>query len=227
MSINPSIYAPLPYEPRRQFAPVINLASIPQVLVVASSSRFHSVQDLVEAVMAEPGKLSYGSAGKGTTQHLTMELLKARLKLDLVHVPYKGAPPATNDLLGGHIVALFDSVPSVLPLIASGKLRALSVSLLRRSPFLPGVPSLDETVAPGFNAVAWIGIAVPAKAPEPIVRLLNLEIAKSLQQPELQERMRQLAFEPIGDSPEQFSKFTASEIENWVRVVKDSGTKID
>lgn len=227
MAINPSLYPNLPYDPVKSFAAVMNVAAIPQVLVVAANSPATSVQQFVTNAKAAKGKFTFGSAGAGSTQHLTMEMLRSRLSLDMVHVAYKGAPPAITDLMGGHIDALFDSMPSVLPFIKSGKLRALAVSSTQRSPFLPDVPTVAETVAPGFSAMAWIGIAAPAGTPEPIVRSLNAGLVKALATPKVKERLHTLAFVPVGDSPEQFSQFIQSEVASWAKVVKASGTKLD
>ena len=227
MAINPSLYPNLPYDPVKSFAPIMNVAAIPQVLVVSANAPWTDIKQFIAAAKAAPGKLTFGSAGAGSTQHLTMEMLRSRLGLDMVHSPYKGAPPAINDLMGGHIQALFDSMPSVLTFIKAGKLRAVAVSSTERSPFLPDVPTVSETVAPNFKAMAWIGIAAPAGTPAPVVQKINAGLAKALTTQKVKDRLNTLAFSPIGDTPEQFSQFIRAEVSSWAKVVKDSGTKLD
>lgn len=227
LAINPSLYPNLPYDPVKSFAPIMNVAAIPQVLVVSANAPWADIKQFVAAAKASPGKLTFGSAGAGSTQHLTMEMLRSRLGLDMVHSPYKGAPPAINDLMGGHIQALFDSMPSVLAFIKSGKLRAIAVSSAERSPFLPDVPTVAETVVPNFKAMAWIGIAAPAGTPVPVVSKLNAGLAKAMATQKVKDKLNTLAFSPIGDTPEQFGQFIKAEVSNWAKVVKDSGTKLD
>jgi len=205
----------------------MNVAAIPQVLVVSANAPWTDIRQFVAAAKAAPGKLIFGSAGAGSTQHLTMEMMRSRLGLDMVHSPYKGAPPAINDLMGGHIQALFDSLPSVLTFIKAGKLRAIAVSSAERSPFLPDVPTVSETVSPNFRAMAWIGVAAPAGTPALIIQKINAGLAKALTTQKVKDRLNTLAFSPIGDTPEQFSQFIKAEVSSWAMVVKDSGTKLD
>lgn len=227
LGINPTVYSNLPYDPLKHYTLITNLGMTPQVLVVSPTGPYASVQDFVAAARANPGGLTFGSAGSGSTQHMTMEMLRSRLGLNMVHAPYKGSPASVADVMGGHIAAVFDSVPAVLANIKSGKLRALAVSSAERSPFLPDVPTISETVSPGFAATAWIALAAPAGVLKPIVDRIHDEVVKMLQLPEVKARLESLAFTPVGDSPEQFRNFVEREIGNWRKTAQDAGVKLD
>ena len=227
MAINPSLYRNLRYDPLKDFAPISNLGIVAQTLVVSANSQFKSAADLVARVRERPGTINFASSGNGTTGHLTMQMLCSRLVLDVVHVPYRGSPAAILDVISGSVDALFDAMPGVLGQIRDGKLRALAVSTLQRSAFLPDVPTIAETVAPGFDAAGWIGIAAPAKTPATIVEKLYSEIVKALADPETKHRMADLAFTPVSSTPDEFSVFIRSEVNKWAGVVKDAGASVD
>jgi tripartite-type tricarboxylate transporter receptor subunit TctC len=225
--INPGLYPKLSYDPVKDFAPITNLCLVAQTLVTAPDSPIKSIQDLVAQVKAKPGALNFASPGSGTTSHLTFEMLRSRLALDMVHVPYKGSPAAFLDVMSGAVAAMFDAMPGVLPFVKDGKLRPIAVSTAKRSPFLPDVPTVAETVAADFEATGWIGLAAPSGTPAPILRLLHGEAVKLLALPEVKERMNNLAFTPVGDTPEQFGAFLRTENAKWAKVVKDSGAKVE
>ncbi len=225
--INPSLHSKLPYDPLKDFTPVARLGIFPQVLVVAKNSPIASVDALVKAAKATPGKLDFASAGNGTTQHLTMEIFRSELNMSVMHVPYSGSSNAITDLIGGKTSVMFDSMPSVLPFIQSGQVRALAVSTSTRSPLLPDVPTVKETVAPGFEVITWVGLAAPAGTPPEIVRLLNAEIDKALAIPAVKARFIALATTPAPQSPEQFGEFLKTEIAKWRKAVRDSGAVVE
>jgi tripartite-type tricarboxylate transporter receptor subunit TctC len=221
--INPSLHPKLPYDPLKDFVPVAKLAVFPQVLVVGKSSPISSASALLNAAKASPGKLNFASAGNGSTQHLTMEILRSQLALDVVHVPYKGSQAALTDLVSGETSVMFDSMPSVLPFIQNGQVRALGVSTSTRSPLLPDVPTLSETIAPGFEVTTWVGLAAPTGTPPEIIKLLNTEIEKALRLPAIKDRLASLATTPAAETPEQFGAFLKAEIIKWRKAVRDSG----
>jgi len=225
--INPSLYAKLPYDAIRDFAPITNIALTPQTLVASPSFAAKSVKELVATAKAKPSSVNYASLGSGSTSHLTMEMFRSAAGMQLNHIPYKGSPAAHTELFGGQIPIMFDAIPAVLPHVKAGKLRGLGIATLKRSPFLPDVPTIAESGFPGFEAVGWIGIAAPAKTPVPVLDKLNAEIVRIINTPEMKERLATLAFTPVGDTREQFSGFIRSEIAKWGKAVKESGAKAE
>ena len=223
--INPSLYPKLGYAPLRDFAPISNLGLTPQTLVASPKSGFGSLKDFVEK--AKTTELSYASSGNGSASHLSMELFRTASGAKLSHVPFKGNAEALTQVFGGEIPVMFDAIPGVLAPIKSGKVKALGIASPKRSPFLPDLPTIAEQGYPGFEAVGWIGIAAPARTPEPILKTLQSAIAKALEQPEMQKRMSELAFVPVGDTPEQFTAFIKAENTKWAKAVKESGAKVD
>ena len=199
----------------------------PQALVVAANSPYKSVKDLVAAAKAKPGEIPYASLGVGSTSHLTMEAFQGAAGIKMNHVPFKGSGDAQAALLGGQVPVMSDTIPGIRAQVAAGKLRALGVAIPRRSSFLPDVPTIAEQGYPGFESVGWIGLAAPAKTPPAILDKLNAEIRKMLQDPAVKAKFEQLAFEPVGDSREQFTAFVKSEIAKWTKVAKESGAKVD
>ena len=171
--INPTLYAKLPYDAIRDFAPITNIALTPQTLVASPGFAAKSVKDLLALAKARPGQLNYGSLGAGSTSHLTMEMFRSAAGIQLNHIPYKGSPAAHADLFSGQIPVMFDAIPAVLPHVKSGRLRGLGIGSAQRSPFLPDVPTIAESGFPGFEAVGWIGIAAPATTPAPVLDKLN------------------------------------------------------
>jgi tripartite-type tricarboxylate transporter receptor subunit TctC len=226
-AINPSLYPTMPYDPVKDFAPVTLVASVPNVLVVNPEVPAKSVQELIDLAKAKPGELNFASSGNGTSIHLSGELFKAMTGTDIVHVPYKGSGPAVTDLLGGQVQMMFDNMPSSLPHVKAGKLRALGVTSANRSPALPEVPTIAEAGVPGYDATSWFGILAPAGTPEPVVTRLQGAIVQALGEPEMRQRMADLGAEPVGDTPAEFSQFIAAEIAKWAKVVNDAGVKLE
>ena len=226
-AVNPGLYSKLPYDPTRDFAPIAVLGLVPQVLVTGSSSGFTSVKSLLDAARKDPGKIAYGSLGSGTTSHLTMEMFRSAAGIALIHVPFKGTAEAQAQLLGGQIPIMFDPIPATRPNIVAGKLRGLAIATLKRSPFLPDVPTLAESGFPDFEAVGWIGIAAPLGTAPAIVDKLNAQMNAMLGNPGVKERLAALAFTPVGGSREHFAAFIRSEIAKWGKAIRASGAKAD
>jgi tripartite-type tricarboxylate transporter receptor subunit TctC len=225
--INPTLYAKLPYDAVRDFAPITNIALTPQTLVASPSFQAKSVKELVAAAKAKPGAINFASLGSGSTSHLTMEMFKSMAGIQLNHVPYKGSPAAHTDLMGGQVPIMFDAIPAVLPHIKSGKLRGLGIGTRSRSPLLPDLPTIAESGYPRFEAVGWIGIVAPAKTPDAILNKLNAEIVRILKEPDVKQRLDTLAFTAVGDTRTEFAAFIKSEIAKWGKAVKESGAKAD
>ena len=226
-AINASLYSKMPYDHIKDFAPVILVAGVPNVLEVNPSLPVNSVQELIAYAKANPGKLNFASSGNGTSIHLSGELFKVMTGVQMTHVPYKGSAPALQDLIGGQVQLMFDNLPPSLPQIKSGKLRALAVTSATRSSALPDIPTVAESGLPGFEASSWFGILAPAGTPPAIIAKLNAEIAKWLTSPEAKEKMLALGANIGGGSPEDFAKHIAVETAKWQKVVKASGAKVD
>jgi len=221
--INPTLYAKLPYDAIRDFAPIANIALTPQTLVAYPASEARSVKELVNLAKGKPGQVNYASLGSGSTSHLTMEMFRSAAGIRLNHIPYKGSPAAHAELFSGQVPVMFDAIPAVLPHVKSGRLRGLGIATLKRSPFAPEVPTIAEAGFPGFEAVGWIGIAAPAKTPAPVLDRLNAEIVRIINTPEMKDRLAALAFTPVGDTREQFARFIQAEIAKWGKAVRESG----
>jgi len=225
--INPAIQSKLPYDPLRDFELIGNIVLTPQTIVVGSATPYKTLRELVVAAKARPGEIPYASLGNGSTSHLTMEAFQSAAGIKLNHIPFKGSGDAQAAILGGQVPTMSDTIPGIRAQVAAGKLRALGVAIPRRSAFLPDVPTIAEQGYPGFESVGWIGLAAPAKTPPAILDKLNAEIRKMLQDPAVKARFSQLAFEPVGDSRQEFTRFVRSEIAKWTKVAKESGAKID
>ena len=225
--IAPALYAQLPYDVLRDFAAVTTLVTQAQVLVTSPASAFKTVDDLVRSAQAKPGELNYASVGAGTATHLPMELLQSVSKSKMTHVPFKGSSEAHLELLRGGVQAFFDGLPSSLPLIRSGRLRAIAVSSARREPALPDLPTVAESGFPGFEALGWAGIVAPAKTPQPILEKLNRELVRIVNLPETRTRFVAMGFTPVGDTREEFSAFIKAEIAKWTRVAKEANVKVE
>jgi tripartite-type tricarboxylate transporter receptor subunit TctC len=225
--INPAIYSRLPYDPIRDFEPIINVGFTPQVISVGAQQPYKSLKDLVAAAKAKPGEIAYGSLGVGSTSHLTMEAFASAAGIKLNHIPFKGSGEAQTQLIGGSFPLMSDTIPGLRSQIAAGKIRPLGVAIPQRSPFLPDVPTVAEQGYPGFESVGWIGLCAPAKTPVAILDKLNAEIRKMLASPEVKEKLNQLQFNPIGDSRQEFAAFIKAEIAKWSKVAKESGAKAD
>ncbi len=225
--INPAIQSKLPYDPIKDFELIGNIVLTPQALVVSTSAPYKSVKDLVAAAKAKPGEIPYASLGNGSTSHLTMEAFQNAAGIKLNHIPFKGSSDAQTAIIGGQVPLMSDTIPGIRAQVEAGKLRAIGVAIPRRSHFMPDVPTIAEQGYPGFESVGWIGLAAPAKTSNAILDKLNAEIRKMLQDPAVKAKFEQLAFEPVGDSREQFTAFVKSEIAKWSKVAKDSGAKVD
>lgn len=225
--INPSLYAKLPYDAVRDFEPIINFALTPQTLVASPSAPFKTVKEFVAIARDKPGAINYASLGSGSTSHLTTEMFRAAAGIKLNHVPFKGSADAHAQLMGGQVPVMHDAIPATLPHIKSGKLRGLGIATLKRSPFLPDLPTIAESGYPGFEAVGWIGIAAPAKTPAAVLDKLNAEMQRILNEPDVKARLNTLAFTPVGGTRKQFGDYIKSEIAKWGKAVKDSGARVD
>ncbi len=225
--INVSLYPALPYNPLKDFAAVSLVARIPHVIVVNPALPVHSVKELIDLARTKPGQINFGSPGNGTNIHLVCEMLKARFNVNLVHIPYRGGPPAMQDLLADRIQLMCDFIPQSLPHIRAGALRALAVTGPERSPQLPDVPTMAEAGVPDFVTTAWLGIFAPAGTPAGIVDRLYREIVAINANPDYQKRIAEAGAETVTMAPADFARFEADEIERWRDVVRSSGAKID
>jgi len=225
-AINTSLYSKMPYDPVADFVAISQVAVVPNVLVVHPSVPAKNLAELVALAKKEPGKLNYASLGNGTAAHLGMEMLKSDAGVDITHVPYKGSAPAVSDLLAGQVQMMVDGLPSALPHIKAGKLRAIALTSLHRSPSLPELPIIAETY-PGFYADAWSGLFVPKGTPQPVVDKLSTEVQRILKLPDVREKLAALGAEPVGSTQTEFTAHVRREIDKWAKVVKASGAKVD
>ena len=223
---NPFIYKRMPYDPKKDFAPVTLAATGTLLLVVNPSLPIHSTGELIEYATKHPGQLSYGSGGMGASQHLAGELLKSMAGIDIQHVPYKGLAPAIPDLLAGRIGLTFD-MATALPYVKEGKLRAIAVANPKRSQALPDVPTIAESGVPGYAASAWYGFFAPAGTPKDIVQLLNEKISGILKQDDIRARLMAMGAEPAVSTPEQLASFVEEESEKWGKVLKGLNLQLD
>ena len=225
-AVNVSLFPSMPFDTIKDFTPIVHVLDAEGLLVVNPSIKATTVPELIALARAEPGKLSYGSGGLGTTSHLAGELFKSMTRVDIVHVPYKGNVPAITDLLGGQTSMAFATMPTVLPHVRAGKLRPLAVLGATRSPALPDVPTVAESV-PGFEVSNWIGLFAPAGTPTTIVARINAEVQKIMRSPEIQKRLESEGAKFIAMSPEQFAAFQKAELGKWAKTIKDANIKID
>jgi tripartite-type tricarboxylate transporter receptor subunit TctC len=227
LTINPSLFAKLPFDPLKDFAPITILAAVPNLLVVHPSLPVRNVKELIALAKSKPGQLNYASSGAGQSTHLSMELFKSMAKVNMIHVPYKGSSPAITDLLGGHVLLMFDNMPSALPHAKAGKLRGIAVSTAKRSPVTPDVPTVAESGLPGFEVSVWFAVLAPATTPREIVDRLNGILVKALHAPDVRERLSSQGAEPIGDTPADFTAVMKRDLVKWAKVVKDADIKLD
>jgi tripartite-type tricarboxylate transporter receptor subunit TctC len=225
-AVNVHLYNKLGFDPIKDFAPIVYVSAVPNILVVPASSPFKTVKDVIDAAKANPGKLNYGSGGVGSSQHLAAVQFMSAAKIDIVHVPYKGTAPAEADLAAGHISLMLDTT-TCLPFVASGRMRALAVASKKRNPALPDVPTFDEVGLPGIYASSWYGLMAPAGTPRPIIDKLNAQANEVLQSPDMKRRMAEFGAEVGGGTPEDFGQFIASEIKRYESIVRLSGAKLD
>ena len=226
-AINVSLFPKLPFDFAKDFEPVALFANVPNILVVHPSVPAKTVKELIDYARAQPGKLSYASSGAGTSIHLSGELFKMLAKVDMVHIPYKGSAPAMTDMIGGQVQVMFDNMPSALPHVKGGKLRALAVTSAQRSPSAPDIPTMGEAGVAGFDVQSWFGLVAPKGTPKDIIARLNAEAVKALASADIKERFMDLGAVPGPMSPEAFGEYIRSEIIRWGEVVKVSGAKVE
>jgi tripartite-type tricarboxylate transporter receptor subunit TctC len=226
-AINPFLYAKMPFDPQKDLVPVVGLVSLNNVLVAHPSFKPSSVQEVIAFAKANPGKISAASSGSGTSIHMSLELFKHLTGTDILHVPYKGSAPAVQDLLGGQVDIMFDNIPSALPHIKAGKLKAIATTGAKRSTTLPDLPTIAEAGVPGYESGVWFGLAVPAGTPKDVIAALNAEALKAIKMPEYQKRMTDLGYDILGTSPEQMAQMIQDELKRWGPVVKASGAKAE
>jgi len=226
-AINPALYAKLPFDPNQDLVPVSALVSLNNVLVVHPSLKANSVAELVALAKDQPGKVNYASSGSGTSVHMSAEMFKFLTRTDMQHIPYKGSAPAVTDLLGGQVMLMFDNIPSALPHIKAGKLRALATTGAKRDPALPDLPTLAEAGVAGYESGVWFGLMVPAGTPKDVVARLASESAKATRSPEFVKRMSELGYNIIGSTPDEMTEMLKVEIARWTPIVKASGARAD
>jgi len=223
---NPLVYPNLPYT-LKDFTPISQVVHVPNMLVVNNDVPVKNVAELIALMKKNPGKYTFASSGNGTSQHLSGELFKGMAGVDMQHIPYKGSPPALQDVVGGQVTMTFDNITTAWPLAKAGKLRALAVTTAKRSTVAPDVPTLAEAGLPGFEVGSWQGVFAPAGTPPEIVRRLNAEIVKILNLPDVREKLGGLGAEIVADSPEEFAALVRGEVVKWADVVKKSGARVD
>jgi len=226
-AINASLYSKMPYDPVRDFAPVILVAQTPNLLVVNNNVPAKTVQELISHAKANPGKVFFGSPGIGTSIHVSGELFNTMAGVKTVHVPYKGRQMAIPDLLGGQIQMMFDNMPSALPVAKEGRLRALAVTSAKRHPAAPDIPTMSESGLPGFDATSWFAVYAPAGTPGEVIAKLNAEFNRIMTLADIKEKLAGIGLDIVGGPPEQLAAYTRSELAKWAKVVKDSGAKAD
>jgi tripartite-type tricarboxylate transporter receptor subunit TctC len=227
LAVNPGLYSKLPYDPLKDLAPVMLVASVPEYLVANPAFPPNNVRELIAYAKANPGKVNYASAGSGVTNHLIMESFRSAAGIEMTHVPYKGSPPAITDLVAGQVHLMFDTGPATLAHVKNGKLKILGVGTLQRAQATPDVLTISEQGLPGFEGIAWIGLVAPRGTPQPIIAKLNAEVAKALALPHVRERFLTLGTEPVNTTPEEFAAYIRAEIQKWGKVIKESGAKVE
>jgi tripartite-type tricarboxylate transporter receptor subunit TctC len=225
LAVNPSLYAKLPFDPIRDFAPITLLAMVPSILVVHPSLPVKSVKELIAYAKSRPGQLNYGSSGAGGQPFLAVEYLKLMAGLNIVEIRYKGGAPLTTDLIAGEIALTITGIPTLLPHVKSGKLRALAVSSAKRSAAVPELPTISEAGLPGYDATAWYGLLAPAGTAPEIIAKLNTAAVTGIKQPDFAERLAAEGAETVGGTPEQFGEFIKAEILRWTKVIRAAGVK--
>ena len=227
VAVAPALYGRLPYDPVKDLQPITNVIAAPLVIVSHPSFPARNMKELITYAKSKPGVVTFGSPGNGTIGHLSMELLKTMANINMLHIPYKGATLAITELIGGQIVLYASSMPPALPLINGGKLKALGVTTAKRLAPLPNVATVAESGVPGYEAVNWYGVFVPAGASKEIVAKLHNDIVRVLKQPDVKDRFAGEGGDIIADTPEQFAAFVNKEIPKWSKVVKDASVKVD
>ncbi|MBT8570915.1 tripartite tricarboxylate transporter substrate binding protein [Polynucleobacter paneuropaeus] len=228
MATNKFLYPKLSYDPIKDFAPVSLIAIVPNVLVTnAIQPNVKTVADVIANAKAQPGRITYASAGNGTSIHLAGEVFTSLAKIDMQHIPYKGSGPAVTDLLGGQVNYMFDSITSAKPHILSGKLRPIGLTTIKRSKALPGIPTIAESGLPGYDVTPWFAVFVPANTPKPIIKKLNVALVASMNTLAIKDKFESIGAEPIGSSPEELGVYLNKEIERWRKVISVNQIKAD
>ena len=227
LTSNIALYGKMSFDPAKAFAPVSLVATVPIVLVAHPGAGISNVGELVAKAKARPGALNFASSGNGSTNHLAGELFKRRAGIDITHIPYKGAAPALNDVLGGQVPMMFDNLPALLPHIRGGSIKALAVAGSTRAAALPEVPTIAESGYPGFDAAAWFGLVAPARTPPAVLNKLQADVKQILANPDVRKRFEELGAEPGTLSGDAFGSFIGTETTKWVAVVKESGARAD
>jgi tripartite-type tricarboxylate transporter receptor subunit TctC len=227
LAINPHLYKKLGYDTPRDFAPVTQLVDIAMVFVVNPSLAARDLKELIQLAKQRPGELNYGSSGSGSTSHLVTAALASRAGITLIHVPYKGAVQSLTDLITGQVMLVAETPPTVVPHIQAKKMRAIATSMAKRIPQMPDVPTVDEQGVRGYSLNTWTSIVAPKATPDAILERMNAEIVRIIAQPDVQKRLIEMGFIPVGNSREQFGRFLASEYANWAKIVQASGAKVD
>ncbi len=225
-SINPALYSKMPYDAVKDFTPITLLATTPNMLVINNEVPAKNLKDFI-ALGKKEGKMTFASSGSGTSIHVSGELFKTMTGIDMVHIPYKGRATAIPDVLGGRVTMMFDNMPSSLPLVREGKLRALGVTSSTRSPAAPEIPTIAEAGLPGFDAVSWFALFAPANTPKPIIEKWQTEVRRILKLPDVAKRLADAGLDAMGGTPDELAAYQKSEITKWAKVVKDSGAKAD
>jgi tripartite-type tricarboxylate transporter receptor subunit TctC len=226
-AINPALFAKMPYDPIKDFAPVIQLTSYAYVIALHPDVPVKTLQDMVALAKAKPGYLTFGTAGIGSSAQLAAELFMRSTKISITHVPYKGAGPALMDTIAGAVSLTFGDAASATPMVHTHRVRAVAVTGKRRSPLIPDVPTVAESGYPGFEAAAWHAVLAPAKTPPDIIKKLNIELAAILSETEVRERLAKDGIETVGASPEEFGAYIKSEVEKWGKLVREAGIKLE
>jgi len=227
LATNAALYKKLAYDPEKDFVPISLIGTQANILVVNPSVPANTMAELIALAKASPGQLNFASSGFGAAAHLAGELFKTEAKINIVHVPYKGAAPALQDVMAGHVQMMFATAASVIGLIKSNKVRALAVTTPKRTALLPELPTVDELGIKGFDATTWHGLVAPAGTPKEIVDTLNFATLAALKDPDTQKALIDLGVDIIGNSPKEFEAYIKTEIPKWVAVVKQSGAQID
>ena len=226
-SINPGLYKKMPYDAAKDFVPITRAAMVPNLLVVNQDAPFNTLPEMMAFEKANPGKLTYGSSGNGTTLHLSGELFNLMAGSKITHIPYKGSTPAVADLMGGQISMIFDNMPSVIQQVKSGRLKALAVTSAQRNPQLPEIPTIQEIGVAGYEVWSWFGLLAPAATPKPIVDKLNATIVEIIKQPDVQAKIIELGAVPVPETSAEFGAFIAAETLKWAKVIKEANIGMD
>ncbi len=226
-AVNATLYARLPYDTLRDFTGVIYAGATPNMLVMHPSVPVGSIKELIALAKAKPNQLNYASTGNGTSNHMSMELFKLMTGTQIVHVPYKGSAPALTDLMGGHVMMIFDNLPNVLPHAKAGKMKAIAITSLKRSELAPEVPTVDESGVKGFEVSVWFGTVAHANTPRDIVNRLNTEINKIIAMPDVRQRFTAGGVTPVGGTADQFTEHIRDEVAKWGKVVKATGARVE